>query len=75
MSDHNWKTLTLNNEQFWNSLLNWDCAYRKGIEKKMDHTLNDILCAHQRYKRGIKLMKTFTPKQRKKLFEVFNERL
>ena len=47
----NWKTIVLDNKRFWNALLNWDCAYRKGMDKKMDHTLNDILCAHDRYKK------------------------
>jgi hypothetical protein len=70
----NWQTRTLNKKQFWNCLLNWDCAYRQGTEKTLDHTLNDILCAYERYKKGVKLLKTMTPEQKNKLMEIFNER-
>ena len=67
MITFNWKTAVLNKKSFWNALLNWDCAYRQGKDKEMDHTLNDILCAHDRYNRGQKLLKKMSPEQQEAL--------
>ena len=54
-----WKNRILDKKQFWSCLLNWDCAYRKNMEHKLDHTLNDILCAYQRHQDFKKLKRLF----------------